>query len=108
MENYSIDTVSYTATLSIMGILVAYFACNCITGTLKLLCLFTQDYKTYLDFVLALENRKEPQALQYLFRLLDMQKKAYLNIFDINYFFRVGNAFHILLGVLLLGRTIII
>ncbi|KAI0231719.1 Serine/threonine-protein phosphatase 2A regulatory subunit B'' subunit gamma [Lamellibrachia satsuma] len=46
------------------------------------------DYKTYLDFVLALENRKEPQALQYLFRLLDVQKKGHLNIFDINYFFR--------------------
>ena len=28
------------------------------------------DYKTYLDFVLALENRKEPQALAYCFRIL--------------------------------------
>jgi serine/threonine-protein phosphatase 2A regulatory subunit B'' len=28
------------------------------------------DYKTYLDFVLALENRKEPQALQYYFRYI--------------------------------------
>lgn len=46
------------------------------------------DYKTYLDFVLALENRKEPQALQYLFRLLDIQGKGYLNVFDLNYFFR--------------------
>lgn len=46
------------------------------------------DYKTYLDFVLALENRKEPQSLQYLFRLLDVQGKGYLNIFDLNYFFR--------------------
>ena len=25
------------------------------------------DYKTYLDFVLALENRKEPQSLTYFF-----------------------------------------
>lgn len=46
------------------------------------------DYKTYLDFVLALENRKEPQAIQYLFRLLDVQNKGYLNVFDLNYFFR--------------------
>ena len=46
------------------------------------------DYKTYLDFVLALENRKEPQALQYLFRLLDVQNKGFLNVFDLNYFFR--------------------
>ncbi|KAK2169605.1 hypothetical protein LSH36_8g01093 [Paralvinella palmiformis] len=46
------------------------------------------DYKTYLDFVLALENRKEPQALQYLFRLLDIENKGYLNVFDLNFFFR--------------------
>ena len=31
------------------------------------------DYKTYLDFVLAIENKKEPAALQYLFKLLDIQ-----------------------------------
>ena len=47
------------------------------------------DYKTYLDFVLALENRKEPPSLQYMFRLLDVQSKGFLNIFDLNYFFRV-------------------
>ncbi|EDO46756.1 predicted protein [Nematostella vectensis] len=46
------------------------------------------DYKTYLDFVLALENRKEPQALQYLFRILDVQAAGFLNIFSLNYFFR--------------------
>ena len=47
-----------------------------------------QDYKTYLDFVLALENKKEPQALRYLFRILDVQHKGYLNVFALNYFFR--------------------
>ncbi len=46
------------------------------------------DYKTYLDFVLAMENRKEQQALQYFFRLLDVQGKSYLNVFALNYFFR--------------------
>ncbi|XP_064601702.1 serine/threonine-protein phosphatase 2A regulatory subunit B'' subunit gamma-like [Liolophura sinensis] len=46
------------------------------------------DYKTYLDFVLALENRKESQALQYLFRILDVQNRGYLNVFSLNYFFR--------------------
>jgi serine/threonine-protein phosphatase 2A regulatory subunit B'' len=46
------------------------------------------DYKSYLDFVLALENRNEPQALQYIFRILDINQKGYLNPFDINYFFR--------------------
>lgn len=46
------------------------------------------DYKSYLDFVLALENRKEPQALQYFFRILDLQQKNYITEFDFNYFFR--------------------
>nr|XP_055217281.1 serine/threonine-protein phosphatase 2A regulatory subunit B'' subunit gamma isoform X3 [Gorilla gorilla gorilla] len=46
------------------------------------------DYKTYLDFVLALENRKEPAALQYIFKLLDIENKGYLNVFSLNYFFR--------------------
>ncbi|KAH3852333.1 serine/threonine-protein phosphatase 2A regulatory subunit B'' subunit gamma-like [Dreissena polymorpha] len=46
------------------------------------------DYKTYLDFVLALENRKEPEALRYLFRILDVQQRGHLNVFALNYFFR--------------------
>ncbi|GAB6020656.1 Serine/threonine-protein phosphatase 2A regulatory subunit B'' subunit gamma [Chamberlinius hualienensis] len=46
------------------------------------------DYKTYLDFVLALENRKEPQALQYFFRILDLDNKGYLDMFCLKYFFR--------------------
>lgn len=46
------------------------------------------DYKSYLDFVLALENRNEPQALQYIFRILDIKQHGYLNPFDINFFFR--------------------
>ncbi|ERE82441.1 serine/threonine-protein phosphatase 2A regulatory subunit B'' subunit gamma [Cricetulus griseus] len=46
------------------------------------------DYKTYLDFVLTLENRKEPAALQYIFKLLDTENKGYLNVFFLNYFFR--------------------
>jgi len=46
------------------------------------------DYKTYLDFVLAIENRKEPAALQYLFKLLDVQNCGFLNVYALNYFFR--------------------
>lgn len=53
-------------------------------------CIYFQDYKTYLDFVLALENRKEPAALQYIFKLLDIENKGYLNVFSLNYFFRVS------------------
>lgn len=47
------------------------------------------DYKTYLDFVLALENRQEPQSLQYLFRILDFDHQGYLTSFTLNYFFKV-------------------
>ncbi|XP_072754292.1 serine/threonine-protein phosphatase 2A regulatory subunit B'' subunit gamma-like [Anoplolepis gracilipes] len=46
------------------------------------------DYKTYLDFVLALENRHEPQSLHYLFRILDINNHGYLDTFCLNYFFR--------------------
>ncbi|XP_060536556.1 serine/threonine-protein phosphatase 2A regulatory subunit B'' subunit gamma-like [Cylas formicarius] len=46
------------------------------------------DYKTYLDLVLALENRSEPQALGYLFRILDIKNCGYLDAFTLNFFFR--------------------
>lgn len=46
------------------------------------------DYKTYLDFVLALENRHEPQSLQYLFKILDVDHVGYLTAFTLNYFFK--------------------
>lgn len=47
------------------------------------------DYKTYLDLVLALENRKQPAALAYLFRVLDINCVGYLDAFTLNYFFKV-------------------
>ncbi|XP_003382540.1 PREDICTED: serine/threonine-protein phosphatase 2A regulatory subunit B'' subunit gamma-like [Amphimedon queenslandica] len=46
------------------------------------------DYRTYLDFVLAMENKREPQSLQYFFRLLDIDGKSALTSFSIKYFFR--------------------
>jgi Ca2+-binding EF-hand superfamily protein len=46
------------------------------------------DYKTYLDFVLAMENKQEPQSVQYFFKLLDIDGKGCLTPFIINYFFR--------------------
>eukprot|EP00743_Colponemidia_sp_Colp-15_P007803 GILK01008449.1.p1 GENE.GILK01008449.1~~GILK01008449.1.p1 ORF type:complete len:489 (-),score=106.96 GILK01008449.1:92-1462(-) len=46
------------------------------------------DYKTFLDFVLAMDNKKTPQGLSYIFRLLDVQKKQLLDGFVVNYFFR--------------------
>lgn len=46
------------------------------------------DYKTYLDFVLALENRQDPQSLHYLFRILDFEHNGYLTSFTLNFFFK--------------------
>lgn len=46
------------------------------------------DYKTYLDLVLALENRSEPQALAFFFKILDIKSCGYLDAFTLNYFFR--------------------
>ncbi|KAF6204274.1 hypothetical protein GE061_002614 [Apolygus lucorum] len=46
------------------------------------------DYKGYLDIVLAMENKNEPQAMQFLFRLLDINRRGYLDGFSLNYFFK--------------------
>ncbi|KAJ8941726.1 hypothetical protein NQ318_023322 [Aromia moschata] len=46
------------------------------------------DYKTYLDLVLALENRSEPQTLAYIFNILDIKGNGYLDSFTLNFFFR--------------------
>ena len=46
------------------------------------------DYKTYLDFVLAMENKSDPQSLQYLFRVLDTRHQGYLSVYSLNFFFR--------------------
>ena len=48
------------------------------------------DYKSYLDFVLALENRNSAQGLRYLFRIMDIDNKGYLHPGDLNYFYRVN------------------
>ena len=52
------------------------------------------DYKTFLDFVLAMENKPDAPALQYFWRLLDFNKCGYLDIFAINYFFREASQLH--------------
>lgn len=46
------------------------------------------DYKTFLDFVLAFENKKTPQSLNYFWRVLDVFHKGALDTFVINMFFR--------------------
>jgi len=46
------------------------------------------DYKTFLDFVLAMENKSTPQAIQYFWKLLDIHHTGCIDGFVINYFFR--------------------
>ena len=46
------------------------------------------DYKTFLDFVLAMENKKTPQSLHYFWRVLDVFHKGAIDTFVINMFFR--------------------
>lgn len=46
------------------------------------------DYKTFLDFVLAMENKNTKQAIQYFWKLIDIHHKGCLDGFTINYFFR--------------------
>lgn len=46
------------------------------------------DYKTFLDFVLAMENKNTRQAIQYFWKLIDIHHTNCLDSFTINYFFR--------------------
>lgn len=46
------------------------------------------DYKTFLDFVLAMENKKSPQALAYFWKILDIYGKGAIDSFVINMFFK--------------------
>nr|XP_043639842.1 probable serine/threonine-protein phosphatase 2A regulatory subunit B'' subunit TON2 [Erigeron canadensis] len=46
------------------------------------------DFESFLDFILALENKDTPEGLTYLFRCLDLQGKGYLTAPDIHILFR--------------------
>ena len=46
------------------------------------------DYKVYLDFVLARENSRTPQAIRFFFKLLDVQHCGYINLYALNHFWR--------------------
>ncbi|KAL7730188.1 hypothetical protein ACLKA6_016467 [Drosophila palustris] len=46
------------------------------------------DYKSFLDFALALDNRQTPQGLNYLFRMLDVQHTGYLTEETMHHFFK--------------------
>lgn len=46
------------------------------------------DFDSFLDFVLALENKDTPEGLTYLFRCLDLHGRGYLTTVDIHTLFR--------------------
>ncbi|XP_078440529.1 tonneau 2 (TON2) isoform X2 [Wolffia australiana] len=46
------------------------------------------DFESFLDFVLALENKDTPGGLTYLFRCLDLYGRGYLTTADIHTLFR--------------------
>lgn len=46
------------------------------------------DFESFLDFVLALENKDAPEGLAYLFRCLDLHGRGYLTTADIHTLFR--------------------
>lgn len=46
------------------------------------------DYKTFLDFVLAMENKNSKQAIWYFWKLIDIHHEGKIDSFVINYFFR--------------------
>lgn len=46
------------------------------------------DFESFLDFVLAQENKDTPEGLTYLFRCLDLQGRGFLTTADIHSLFR--------------------
>ncbi len=47
-----------------------------------------QDYKMFLNFLLAYDNKNSPQSIQFFWPVLDLNRLGYLTPFTINYFFR--------------------
>lgn len=46
------------------------------------------DFKTFIDCILALENRKEIPSIYFLFNILDIQKNNHLDDFALRYYFK--------------------
>jgi Ca2+-binding EF-hand superfamily protein len=46
------------------------------------------DYKNYLDFVLATDDVHHKQSLGYMFNILDIERKGYLNSLNFSYFLK--------------------
>lgn len=49
----------------------------------------SMDYKMFVDFLLAYENKNTPEAIHYFWRIVNVNKQGYITPFVINLFFRV-------------------
>ena len=56
------------------------------------------DYKTFLDFVLAMEYKTSPASQAYFFRILDQDSRGYLDARTIGFWFRAVSEKMALLG----------
>jgi len=48
-----------------------------------------QDYKTFLDFILAKQHMRTTQSLHYFFKILDLEHTGYLTARTLQYFLNV-------------------
>lgn len=46
------------------------------------------DYKTYLDLVLALENRSQPASIHFFFKIFDLDHQSYLDNTSMRFFLK--------------------
>lgn len=59
------------------------------------------DFESFLDFVLALENKVTPEGLTYIFKSLDLQGRGYLTTAEIYTLFRFFSTFISMVTLLL-------
>ena len=57
-------------------------------GHISLLTLEWKDYKTFVNFIIAYDNKNMERSIQFFWPILDIDKKGYLTPFTINFFFR--------------------
>jgi Ca2+-binding EF-hand superfamily protein len=50
------------------------------------------DFKTYVDLIIAMENKKEPQSVAYFFKFLDINGEGFLDTLVLYHFFKALQA----------------
>lgn len=65
------------------------------------------DFESFLDFVLALENKDTPEGLTYLFRCLDLNGRGFLTTADIHTLFRYVIMYGLIYTIWLFGSVLL-